>query len=498
MKKLYAILILIAFGITATHAQSKGNELMKQAQASLDNKEYVKARYLFLQAYHSFVSAGQTDNAVKCAVNTASLYHRENYYKEAFEVLSRLDGILSETESAKARPRPDLHYPIHKERMAMYLKLKNAAKVREQVARMEEAAKAAKNDSLATDLLYQKANSFYALGLTRDGDAAFNSLVAQSKATEDYDLVDKCYRNLINMAVRANNAPLLGRTYEKYNVWTDSVNALRSSKEYAALQAKYDESLATIADKESTISGKQYIIIALCVLAAVLLGALGLLAVMLLRFIMLTRKQKEAIATANEHNLLKTEFIHNISAQMKPTLDTLDQKHPAVKALRGFSDHIQELSDLENTLTEPLETEEVNMQSFTAGVIDNMGLTGRENMTVDVPKLSMKINREEVQLILCHLLNNAALHTPKGNHISVELKKRGPHTYQYIITDTGCGIAEEQRDNLFKPFTDVRDLTEGDGLGLPICALRATRMNGRLSLDQGYRKGARFILELKG
>ena len=127
-----------------------------------------------------------------------------------------------------------------------------------------------------------------------------------------------------------------------------------------------------------------------------------------------------------------------------------------------------------------------------------MGLTGRENMTVDVPKLSMKINREEVQLILCHLLNNAALHTPKGNHISVELKKRGPHTYQYIITDTGCGIAEEQRDNLFKPFTDVRDLTEGDGLGLPICALRATRMNGRLSLDQGYRKGARFILELKG
>ena len=75
---------------------------------------------------------------------------------------------------------------------------------------------------------------------------------------------------------------------------------------------------------------------------------------------------------------------------------------------------------------------------------------------------------------------------------------RDSHTYQYIITDTGCGIAEEQRDNLFKPFTDVRDLTEGDGLGLPICALRATRMNGRLSLDQGYRKGARFILELKG
>lgn len=42
----------------------------------------------------------------------------------------------------------------------------------------------------------------------------------------------------------------------------------------------------------------------------------------------------------------------------------------------------------------------------------------------------------------------------------------------------------------------MKDLTLGDGLGLPICSLIATKMNGSLTLDTGYSKGARFVLEL--
>ncbi|MDR4011738.1 ATP-binding protein, partial [Bacteroides sp.] len=51
-------------------------------------------------------------------------------------------------------------------------------------------------------------------------------------------------------------------------------------------------------------------------------------------------------------------------------------------------------------------------------------------------------------------------------------------------------------ENIFKPFTEVKDLTQGDGLGLPICSLIATKMNGSLTLDSSYNKGARFVLEL--
>ncbi len=41
-------------------------------------------------------------------------------------------------------------------------------------------------------------------------------------------------------------------------------------------------------------------------------------------------------------------------------------------------------------------------------------------------------------------------------------------------------------------------MAEGDLLGLPICALKAVKMKGSLKLDNTYKKGARFILEIYG
>ena len=116
--------------------------------------------------------------------------------------------------------------------------------------------------------------------------------------------------------------------------------------------------------------------------------------------------------------------------------------------------------------------------------------------SVNAPKLSAPINVEHLERVILHLLENAAKYTPEGGKIILDFKKRGAHTHQFIVTDTGCGIAEEQRENLFKPFAQVKELTQGDGLGLPICALIATKMNGSLSLDSSYTKGTRFVLEL--
>ena len=290
----------------------------------------------------------------------------------------------------------------------------------------------------------------------------------------------------------------MARTYDKYILWTDSVKALTAQDELNVLKKKYDESLATIQEKDDSLSAKQYIIIGLCVLAAILAAVLIFGAIVLLRFIVLTRKQKKAIGIANEHNELKTKFIQNISAQMEPTLDTLDASLPGVKALHTFSNHIQELSELENTLSEPYEMQEKNISAFCEAIMDKIKGKTREDVSlaVNAPKLNVKINTEQLERILLHLLENAAEYTPAGGKIWLDFKKRGAHTHQFIVSDTGCGVPEEQRENIFKPFTEVKDLTLGDGLGLPICSLIATKMNGSLTLDTGYSKGARFVLEL--
>lgn len=499
MKKVISILLLAALCVCGqTHAQSRADELMKQAQESLAKKEYIKARYLFLQAYNAFSTRDQYENAVECSINASTLYHRENYYKEAFELLRSTEQVVTAGEQKSEKKMPGLHFRITKERLQMYINLKNTARAKEQLARLEETANAARNDSLSNDLLYTQANYYYTFGQPVQGDAAINRLIGQYKEQKNYEKVDECYKTLIGIARKANNTGLMARTYDKYILWTDSVKALTAQDELNVLKQKYDESLATIQEKEESLSAKQYIIIGLCALAAILAAVLIFGAIVLLRFIVLTRKQKRAIGIANEHNELKTKFIRNISAQMEPTLNTLDASQPGVKALHTFANHIQELSELENTLSEPYEMQEKNISNFCEALMDRMkGKTREEvSLTVNAPKLNVRVNPEQLERILLHLLENAAEYTPAGGKIWLDFKKRGAHTHQFIVSDTGCGIPEEQRENIFKPFTEVKDLTQGDGLGLPICSLIATKMNGSLTLDSSYTKGARFVLEL--
>lgn len=499
MKRIITILLAAFFCLcTQTYAQSRADELMKQAQESLAKKEYIKARYLFLQAYNSFASQEEYTQAVECSVNASALYHRENYYKEAFELLRGAEQLVGTGEQKLKKKLPDLRFRINKERLQMYINTKNPARAKEQLNKLEETAKVAGNDSLSNDFLYTQADYYYTFGMNSQGDTAFKKLIEQYKQQKNYAKVDECYKTLISIARKANNAGLVARTYDKYIIWTDSVKALTAQDELNIVKKKYDESLATIQEKDDSLSAKQYIIIGLCILAAILAAALAIGAVILLRFIMLTRKQKKAISIANEHNELKTEFIQNISSQMEPTLDTLDPKLPGVQALRAFSGHIQELSELENSLSEPYEVQEKNISTFCESVMDKVRGKVQEDvtLTVNAPKLNVKINPEHLERILLHLLENAAEYTPAGGKIWLDFKKRGAHTHQFIISDTGYGIPEEQREDIFKPFTEVKDLTKGDGLGLPICSLIAPKMNGSLTLDGNYTKGARFVLEL--
>lgn len=480
------------------NAQSRGDEFVKQADAALEAKEYVKARYCYLKAYEAYSSESQPEKAVPAAVNVAALYHRESFYKEAFEMLTNAELALNAYEKSSEKQLPALHYPIARERQKMYLKLRKPDSARDHLDRMANWASAANDSALNVDLLSAKANVYYTFGQSDKGDEAVNQLIALYLSANDYDKANKCYKDLIDMAVRTGNVRLTARAYDKYVAWADSVAAVKADARYAALQQQYDEAQATIAERDSSLTAKSAIIIGLIILAAALAAALIFVGIGMLRYMALSRRQKRAIATAREHNELKNQFIANISAQMEPTLDTLPANLPAAKALKEFASHIQRLSDLEATQAELYDTEDVNMAAFCEGLAEEVkGKTAADvTVSVNAPKMSAPVNEEELGRVLGHLLANATEYTPAGGKITLDFKKRGPHNIQFIITDTGCGIAEEERANLFKPFASVRDLTKGDGLGLPMCALSVAKMNGTLRLDETYTHGTRFIVEL--
>lgn len=279
---------------------------------------------------------------------------------------------------------------------------------------------------------------------------------------------------------------------------------LTAEDKLGALQQKYDSSLQTIQEKEDQLSAKQYIIAGLCTLAAILIAALAFLAFLVIRFILLNRKLKKIIQTITEHSEQQTGFIQSISAQMEPTLDEMSKSvaglqitaprqakaiQARIDALKQFGNHIQELSLLKNSLLETYEAQSFNVSSFCEKVMEQVKEDVRPDVevTADIPKIEIKTNAEQLQRILLHLLRNAAIYTTSGK-IKLEFKKKGAHICQFIVTDSGPGIPVEKQMAIFKPFTEIKDLTDGDGLGLPICSLIASKMNGTLSIDPDTKK----------
>ncbi len=497
MKKVISI-IVFALVALAGFAQGKGESFQKQADQALAAQEYIKARYLYLKAYEGFVNEGHADKAVNCAVNASALYYRENYYKEAFEKLLAAENMLNAVEQSSGKVNAAAHYPIARERQKIYLKLRNSERAGEQLAKMKTWADQAKDSLVTIDFLTASAQQYYQFGQTDKGDAAINKLISLYESRSDYDKADQCYKDLIDVATRTGNTRLITRSYEKYLSWADSVAEVKSDARVAGLQQQLDDANEAIDDRDSSLTAKTAVIVGLCILAGILAAVLVFGAILLLRYIALCRRQKKQIATAQAHNELKTRFISNIFAQMEPTLNTLPANMPAVQALRSFAGHVQELSNLESSLSDLYETEPVDMTKYTAELARKIEdkVQPDVKIIVDAAKISVPVNEENLTRVLDHILLNAARHTPAGGKISLEVKKRGPHNIQILVANTGEQIPAEKQAEIFKPFSEVRDLTKGDGLGLPICSLLVAKMNGKLRLDDTYTPGTRFIIEL--
>lgn len=368
----------------------------------------------------------------------------------------------------------------------------------EHLEKMERFANASDNEKVKNDLLYNKAIYYYTFGQTSKGNEVFKEMATKLTASKEYDKVDAAYKMLIEGGKKSGSANMVAQAYNGYVAWKDSAAALKLADVSGALKEQIKAGKNEIAEKDSKLATRQGIIIALCVLTVVLAAVLVIGALFVLRLLALTRKQKKTIRLLGENIALKAKFTSNISAQMTPALRKLNTQQPEVKALLDFSEHIQTLSQLESGMGEPVEKEEISLPSFCDELMNQ--IRGKERngvvLNVEAPKMSATFNKEYVSHILLHLLNNAVAYTPEGGHIHLEFKKRSVHKFQFLVSNTGSQIPEEKREDVFKPFLEVRNLTEGDGLGLPICQQMAIRMNSDLSIDPEFTKGTRFVLSI--
>lgn len=119
--------------------------------------------------------------------------------------------------------------------------------------------------------------------------------------------------------------------------------------------------------------------------------------------------------------------------------------------------------------------------------------------------LIVEADREQMRQVLLNLLLNAFDALPHGGTVCIRLKsdqtaehsaKAGSAERRLTleVADTGSGIPDELREQVFEPFVSTKET--GTGLGLPICRRIVEEHGGDLSVANGSQGGAVFTVTL--
>lgn len=227
---------------------------------------------------------------------------------------------------------------------------------------------------------------------------------------------------------------------------------------------------------------------------------------------------------AEKANLAKTSFLAHMSHEIRTPMN----------AIIGFSDlclnngdegeikeYVQSIRESAGTLmvliNEVLDISKIEsgkivltdvaysmkelMKEVISAIIPQINakhLTFRYLLEKDVPVM-LKGDKKEIRHIMSNLLSNAVKYTSEGTILFKvkEIERKDRKTLlEIIVKDTGIGIKEENREQIFDRFErfDVKKnyAVEGTGLGLSIVKDLVQLMDGSIEVESVYGEGSLF------
>lgn len=248
-----------------------------------------------------------------------------------------------------------------------------------------------------------------------------------------------------------------------------------------------------------------------------------------------TNKQlDDKIAELSERNIelfkankLKDEFLANISHEFRTPLNAIlgfaeiIRERPEVlkedKAKRYAENIITGGKNLLNMINDLLEMaksqadkvklhiEKISLKQLCDVVVASFaGITRKKRIKVklrvdaDIPEIMT--DGGKVQQILYNFVSNAVKFTPEHGRIEIKTSMTDDRHVRIAVSDTGCGIAEADREKVFEKFRQVdgsitRQST-GSGLGMAISNELAAMLAGSIGMESELGKGSRFWLDL--
>lgn len=107
----------------------------------------------------------------------------------------------------------------------------------------------------------------------------------------------------------------------------------------------------------------------------------------------------------------------------------------------------------------------------------------------------------EIEIVFNNLLSNAVKYNKECGKVFVRLLQKDQNIW-IVVEDTGIGMKEEDKENLFKEFVRIKNSKtkniSGSGLGLSILKKIVDDYNGEIKVDSVPDKGTAFEIKLPG
>jgi two-component system, NtrC family, sensor histidine kinase KinB len=215
-----------------------------------------------------------------------------------------------------------------------------------------------------------------------------------------------------------------------------------------------------------------------------------------------------------------TTFISNMHLvdMLLPARAGLEAAREAVKDARQSSydmlDMVDSLLDINRMEAGQLvvEAEAMNLGTIIERVTNRLGVLAAQrqiNLTQQVDQnLPLAWADEDmIRRVLVNLIDNALKYTPSGGYVHCRAMAEPAISKDYepgvrcIISDTGPGIPEENRDQIFHRFARTNKggaRIRGTGLGLTFCKLAVEAHDGRIWMEPHPAGGSKFFFTLPG